>query len=60
MSTQAIVGASVAGAIGYFGAKMGANLDNTTSMAVGLGLAVVTGAGLSSMKKGDSDELSEE
>ena len=59
MSTQAIVGASVAGAVGYFGAKMGANLDDTTSMAVGLGLAVATGAGLS-MKKGESDELTEE
>lgn len=39
---------------------MGANLDDTTSMGIGLGLAVVTGAGLSTMKKGESDELTEE
>jgi hypothetical protein len=35
-------------------------MDDTTSMAVGLGLAVVAGAGLNSMKSTDIDELTDE
>ena len=46
MDTQAILGATVAGAVGYFGAKMGAGLDDTSSMGAGLGLALLAGGAL--------------
>jgi hypothetical protein len=46
METKVILGATVAAAAGYFGAKIGANLDENTSMAAGLGLAVVVGGAL--------------
>jgi len=46
MDTNVIVGATVAGAVGYFGAKMGAGLDDASSMGAGLGLAILAGAGL--------------
>jgi len=46
METKAILGATVAAAAGYFGAKFGANLDDASSMAAGLGLAVVVGGSL--------------
>lgn len=47
MDTNTIVGATVAGAVGYFGAKMGAGLDDNTSIVAGLGLSIVTGGALS-------------
>ena len=46
MDTKVIVGATVAGAVGYFGAKMGAGLDDTSSMGAGLGLALLAGGAL--------------
>ena len=46
MDTQTIIGATVAGAAGYFGAKMGAGLDDTSSMGAGLGLALLAGGAL--------------
>jgi len=46
MDTKVIVGATVAAAAGYFGAKLGADLDETTSMGAGLGLAIVVAGGI--------------
>jgi hypothetical protein len=46
METKVIVGATVAAAAGYFGAKLGANLDDATSLGAGLGLAIVVAGGL--------------
>mgnify|MGYP004546248055 FL=1 len=46
MDTQTIVGATIAAAAGYFGAKLGANLDENTSLGAGLGLAIVVAGGL--------------
>ena len=43
---KVLVGATVAGAVGYFGAKAGAGLDDVSSMGAGLGLALIAGAGL--------------
>jgi hypothetical protein len=46
MESKTIIGATIAAAVGYFGAKMGANLDEASSMAAGLGIAVVVGSAL--------------
>ena len=46
MDTKVILGATLAGAAGYFGAKLGANLDDATSMGAGLGMAIVVAGGL--------------
>ena len=62
MDTQAIIGATVAGAVGYFGAKMGAGLDDSSSIGAGLGLAIITGAALKMTAKekvGVSDKQAE-
>ena len=46
MDTKVILGATLAGAAGYFGAKLGANLDETTSIGAGLGMAIVVGGSI--------------
>ena len=46
MDTKVIIGATLARAAGYFGAKIGGNLDENSSMAAGLGIAVVVGGAL--------------
>jgi predicted phage tail protein len=59
MDTKVILGATIAGAAGYFGAKMGAGLDDASSMGAGLGLAMLAGGALhmtGSKSTGVSDE----
>ena len=46
MDTKVIIGATVAGAFGYFAAKEGAGFDETSSMGAGLGLAILAGGAL--------------
>jgi hypothetical protein len=41
MDNKVILGATIAAAAGYFGAKMVADLDESTSIGAGLGLAMV-------------------
>jgi hypothetical protein len=53
MDTRVILGATLAGAAGYFGAKLGADFDDTSSIAAGLGLAVVVGGALSLTAKSE-------
>jgi len=46
MDTKVILGATVAGAVGYFAAKTGAGFDDTSSMGAGLGFALLAGGAL--------------
>lgn len=51
MDTKVIIGSTVAGAAGYFGAKIGVGLDDTTAIGAGIGLALVAGGAMKTLAK---------
>jgi hypothetical protein len=46
MDTKVILGATVAGAVGFFGAKVGAGFNDTAALGAGLGFAIFAGGAL--------------
>jgi len=46
MDTKVLVGATVAGAVGFLAAKNGAGFDDTSSIGAGLGFALLAGGAL--------------
>jgi hypothetical protein len=46
MDTKVILGATLAGAVGFFGAKMGAGFDDMSSVGAGIGVALLAGGAL--------------
>ena len=46
MSSTALIGATMSGALTYVGCTVGAHLDSTTAMVAAAGVAAVVGAGI--------------
>ena len=60
MDNKVILGATMAAAAGYFGAKMIADLDESTSIGAGLGLSMVVASSIKFSNGSKNEGLSEE